>query len=281
MGTVLGIEPYKIIAAAVVLGLAAVFITVLVAGPGTILNGAFGILSQSVTTAGIAVSGLVASSAGIVAQGMGAAANAVAQAGMVMAQGVAAVAGVAGSALDMAGSVISAGATLHSAVFSAGAQILSSAAAAALQIIAQQGPAMVAVWASVEQLRIYVLQTVAQSGMMMISNYYQAAFSAVSQIFTTLFTSLAAAAGQLLSIPMIGLYGYVSVGTTMIGIIPGVTASVLGVFVKLFSKITDLFTGDFLSAIQDIPVTLGQKVLEGFTDLVESLPDTLAGIFLP
>jgi len=281
MGTVLGIEPYKIIAAAVVLGLAAVFITVLVAGPGTIISGAFGILSQTVTTAGIAVSGLVASSAGIVAQGMGAAANAVAQAGVVMAQGVAAGLGVASAPLEMAGAVISVGETLQSAVFSAGSQILSSAASAALQTIAQHGPAIAAVWSSIAELRIYYYQLVAQNGIIALSNYYQLVFSAVSQAFTTLFTSLAAAAGQLFSIPMIMVFGYTSVAATMAGVVPGVVASVLGVFASLFNKITKLFTGAFLTSIESIPTVLGSKILQGFTNLVTSLPETLTEVFIP
>ena len=281
MGTVLGIEPYKIIAAAVVLGLAAVFVTVLVAGPGAILSGAFGILSQTVSTAGIAVSGLVASSAGIVAQGMGAAANAVAQAGMVMAQGVAAGIGVASAPLQMAGAVIGAGMTLTSTVASSGAQALAAGTASVLQTIAQQAPAIAAIWSSIAELRIYYYQLIAQNGIIALSNYLQMVFGAISQVFTTLFTSLAAAAGQLFSIPLIALYGYVSVGTTLIGVVPGVTASVLGVFVNLFNKITEMFTGPFLTSIQDIPTTIGTEIANGFADLISSLPATLSGVFIP
>lgn len=282
MSKILGIEPYKLIAAAAAIGLAAVFLSVLIAGPATIIDGAFNVLSQSVATAGVAVSGLVASSAGIVAQGVGAAANAVAQAGLVIGQTATGALGAAGSILEIAGATVGAITTLNSAVLSSGTQALGAMASGSLQLIQQYGQAIYSTYSAISETRVYVYQVLAQNQIILMSNYYQAVALACSQLFSTLFTSLSAAAGQLFSIPLIAVYGYVSIGSALAGVVPGVVTSVLGVFVNLFNKITNIFTGgDFIAAIEAIPVTIGDKIVEGFGNLLAGLGGQLQTVFFP
>lgn len=281
MGTVLGIEPYKVIAAAVVIGLAAVFITIIVAGPSTILDGAFSLLSQSVATASVAMTSLVASAGGIVTQGLGVAANAVAQTTMIAGQAVSGVIGVAGSVLDVAGAGVQAAAQLQKAALDAGSQIVTAAASTAVNIIQQSGIAIASLWFTVKEVQIFIAQVYYQNLAIAISQFTQVAFNAITQTFTTLFTSLAAAAGQLISIPMIMVYGYVAIGATMVQVVPGLISAVLSVFTSLFKKITDMFTIEFIQKIGDIPIKIGESIIDGFQNIVSNLGDQLKDVFIP
>lgn len=279
MTTILGIEPYRIIQAAVILGFVAIFATVLLAGPSSILDGAFGVLSQSVATAQVAMGSLVASAGGIVAQGMSVATNAIAEFGMIATQIATSTLGIVSSIFDVAASMVMAGAAIVTSVFSLGAQIVSQGAVAAAQLAIQFGSAYFVIKGTIEETRIYVYQVAAQNAIIAISQFIQMTFLSIANLFTTLFTSLAGAVGQLLSIPMIMLFGYVSIASAFVTIVPGVIGSLISVFTTLFSKIVTFFTGTgdgtFLGAVKDIPEKLKTAIEGGFEKVVLGLPKAL------
>jgi hypothetical protein len=283
MGTILGIEPYKVIAAAVVLGLAAVFISLLLAGPSTIIDGSFSMIGQSVATAQVAMSSLIASAGGIVAQGMSVATNAIAEFGVIASQAASAAFNIASSIFDVAASAVAAGTTIVASVIAFAGQVVASTAAAAAQMIIQFGAAYFTIKGTIEEARIYIYQVAAQNAVIALSQAIQAVFLSIAQIFTTMFTSLAGAAGQLLSIPMIMVFGYVSIGSTFITIVPGVVGSFISVFTNLFTKIVTFFTGTgegtFLGAVRSIPEKLGSAIGDGFTKVVNFLPSALLSAF--
>jgi hypothetical protein len=283
MGQILGIEPYKVIAAAVLLGLAAVFISILLAGPGAIVDGAFSMIGQSVATAQVAMSGLLSSAGTIVAQGMSVASNAIAEFAMIASQAASAAFSIAASIFDVAASAVAAGTTIVASVIAFAGQVVASTAAAAAQMIIQFGAAYFTIKGTIEECRIYVYQVAAQNAVIALSQAIQTVFLSIAQLFTTLFTSLAGAAGQLLSIPMIMVFGYVSIGATFVTVVPGVISSLISVFTTLFEKIVNFFigTGDgtFLGAVQSIPVKLGDAIGQGFTKVTNELPKALLSAF--
>ena len=75
------------------------------------------------------------------------------------------------------------------------------------------------------------------------------------------------------------LFGYVSIGSTFITVVPGVIGSFISVFTTLFSKVVTFFTGTgsgtFLGAVQNIPTSLGSAIESGFNKLVTGLPSAL------
>jgi hypothetical protein len=283
MGEILGIKPTTVIAAAVVLGLAAVFISILLAGPSTIVDGAFSMIGQSVATAQVAMSGLLSSAGTIVAQGMSVATNAIAEFAMIASQAASAAFSIAASIFDVAASAVAAGTTIVASVIAFAGQVVASTAAAAAQMIIQFGAAYFTIKGTIEECRIYIYQVAAQNAIMALSQAVQAVFLSIAQIFTTMFTSLAGAAGQLLSIPMIMIFGYVSIGSAFITIVPGVIGSLISVFTTLFGKIVGFFIGTgegtFLGAVQSIPVKLGNAIKDGFERTIGALPNALLSAF--
>jgi len=283
MTKILGISPSMVIAASVILGLGAVFLSFLLAGPGAIADGALTMISQSVATASVAMSGLVASAGTIVAQGMSVVANAIAEFGMIAAQAASAAFSIAASIFDVAATAVAAATTIVTSVIAFAGQIVVSTAAAAVQMIIQFGAAYFTIKGTIEEVRIYIYQVAAQNAVIALSQAIQAVFLSIAQIFTTMFTSIAGAAGQVLSIPMIMIFGYVSIGSAFITIVPGVIGSIISVFTHLFSKIVGFFLGtgegSFLGVMKDIPKKLGDAIGKGFSAVTNGLPNALLSAF--
>jgi hypothetical protein len=224
---------------------------------------------------------LVASAGGIVTQGMGVASNAVARTTLLAGQVVSSALGITGSLIDVAGAGIQAGAQLAQTAIHAGGQIVGAAFSFSINIIEQAGAAIVNIWLAAERIQLMVGQVFCQNLAIAIGEYTIVVFQAITQVFTTLFTSLAAAAGQLFSIPMIMLYGYVAIAATTVQIVPGIISAILSVFTHLFKKITDIFTGDFINKIAEIPLKIGESIITGFEKIVDSLGEDLKKIFIP
>lgn len=283
MTKVLGLEIYTVIAGATLIALLAVFIVPLLAGPSAILDSAFGLLGQTVSTASIVVNGLVAGSGVVATQGMALVSTAIAQAGNIFDNSIVAATAATNTVLDVAATGIQSAVHLTTAVAAAGLQVATQLASAAVTVVSQFAVATTQMFLSVAQFQIYVGATITQMGIIALSNYAQAAFQAITQIWTTLFTSLSALAGQLLSIPMIMVFGYTSIASALVGVVPEISAALVAVFIKLFTLTTEVFTDPtkFLARIADIPTTIGAKILEGFGNLLNGLGDELKEVFLP
>jgi hypothetical protein len=282
----LSISPQLIIATfagAVILGISVIFFIMLAAGPSTIIDGAMNVLNQSITTGALTVNSLLASTAGIVSEGFGVVASTISQTTLVMAQAAQTVILASGQIIAVGGTLVASTVMVHAAVITGTAQVLASAAAGVANIAVQFGAQIATLYLNITQVQAFILASAVQNGMMAVSAYFQAVFRAVAEIWTTLFTSLSAAVGQLLSIPMIAFYGYVSVGSTMITIPAAVISAMISIFTSLFSKFTLVFTDPekFLAEIVKIPIKLGEAVINGFKDLLGGLGDALKSVFFP
>jgi hypothetical protein len=179
--------------------------------------------------------------------------------------------------------MVAAGVSIVTSVVAFAGQVVASTAVTAAQLVLQFGIAYLTIRGTIKECRNYIYQVAAQQAFLALSQAIQVTFLSIAQIFTTMFTSLAGAVGQLLSIPMIMIFGYVSIASAFITIVPGVIGSVINVFITLFGRIVTFFIGTgpgtFLGAVSSIPIKIGTAISEGFTDLMNALPDALVSAF--
>jgi hypothetical protein len=272
-----------VFSAVLVLCLAAIFFIVIAAGPSTIIDGAFNVLNTSVATGELVINSLVASSAGIVSEGFGLAASAVSQTALVMGQAAEIVIIAAGQIAQVGATLVASSVMINAAVITGTAQVLASGALALTNIVTLYGAQVGFLYLTIEQARIYLLSTLVQNAILTQSAYEQTKFKAISEIWTTMFTSITAAYGQLISIPLIALYGFLSINTALSGVVPSILTALVSVFTALFKRFTSVFTDptQFIAQIGSIPTVLGQKVVEGFQAIVSGLLSALQSTFFP
>lgn len=269
---VLGLNPAYVIAGAAAVGLLLVVFVSVLAGPGVILDGAFGLLSQTVTTASTTLGSLIATSGTVIAQGMTIPATIVSQAGMIIGNAIAGSVAAMNTVFSIAAAAVASAGQIVASIVATAGQIVAGGAAMVANIITSGAAAITSIYFAVQSAIIQLGTVVVQNAIMALGAYYGFITTAVAQITGSLFTGLAAILGQLLSIPMIMLFGYVSVGTTIAGLIPQITVAGFSVFTSLFNKFYEFFAeGKFIEEIEKLPT----KITEGFSSLISALPNIL------
>ena len=287
---VLGLNPAYVIAGAAALGLLLVIFVSVLAGPGVILEGAFGLLSQSMATATATLGTLVASSGLVIAQGMTIPATIVSQGGMIIANAIAGAASAMNTVFSIAAAAIASSAQIVASIVASAGQIIAGGAAMVANIVTSGAAAITSIYFAVQSAIIQLGVTLVQGAIMALGAYYGFIATAAAQIFGSLFSGLAAILGQLLSIPMIAFFGYVSVGTTIAGLVPQISIAIFSVFTSLFEKLTNFFTDatdplGFPSMItgggsgSGGPIGIQGSITAGFESLIVEFPNILKDAF--
>jgi phage-related protein len=275
MGEILGVKPIYVLAAAVIVGLGLVIFSALFAGPGVILDGAFGIITQSVSSAGATLDTFVAQAANIVDQGMSVVSNAITQLGQIAAQAIATMASVVDNIFEIAATAIAAIGQMITSIISTAGQIIAGAASLVVNTIFQVGAALVGMFFTVEAATVQFTGTLIGNAIIGLGEFFSVVTLGIANIIASAFNGVAAIFGNLLSIPMILLFGYISVATTVAGLVPQLFGSVVSVFSAIFNRILRFFTVDLINIIKELP----NKIVEGFTVIVNSLGGILKGVF--
>lgn len=277
---ILGLNPAYVIAGSAALGLLLVVFVSILAGPATILDGAFGLLSQTVTTASATLGSLIASSGTVVAQGMMIPTTVITQAGMIIGNAIAGSVAVLNTVFSVATTAIAASAQIVSSAVAMAGQIVAGGAAMVANIITSGAAGIASIYFTIQNATIQLGTVLITGAIMALGTYYSFITVSAAQIVGSLFTSLAAILGQFLSIPMIGLFAFMSVGTSTTGVTSSVSIGGISVFTSLFSKITDFFslTGP-TSFVGLITTKIPTAITSGFTSLTNGLPNILRDVF--
>lgn len=273
---VLGLNPAYVIAGAAALGLLLVVFVSVLAGPGAILDGAFGLISQTVATASATLGTMVASSSSVIAQGMTIPATIITQAGMIISNAIVAAASAMETVFSIAATAVASAAQIVASLVAAAGQIIAGGAAMVANIITSGAAAITSIYFSVQSAIIEFGVVLVTNAIMALGQFYGFLATAAAQIAGSIFTSIAAVLGQLLSIPMIIFFGYVSVGTTIAGLIPQLATAVFGVFTALFNKLLNFFIGTGEgSFIHLITTTIPNAISSAFSYLVNEFPNVI------
>lgn len=273
---ILGLNPAYVIAGAAALGLLLVVFVSVLAGPGVVLDGAFGLLSQTVATASATLGTLVASSGTVIAQGMTIPTTAITQAGMIISSAITAVASSMETVFSIAATAVASAAQIVASLVATAGQIITGGAALVANVITSGAAAVTSIYFSVQSAITEFGVVLVTNAIMALGQFYGFLTTAVAQITGSLFTSIAAVLGQLFSVPMIVFYGYVSLGTITAGLVPQLTAAALGVFTTLFNRLLNFFVGTGEGSFsQLVATTIPTSITDGFTTLVNDLPGVI------
>jgi hypothetical protein len=281
MLTVLGLNPVYVIAGAAAFGLLLVVFVATLAGPATIVDGAIGLLTQSMATASATLGTMVAQAGDIVTQGMTIPTTIVSQAGMIVSNAMVAAASIMDTVFSIAATAVASAAQIVASVVATAAQIVAGGAAMIANIVISGSAAIASIYFAVQSAIINLGVTLVTNAIMALGQFYTFLATAAAQIIGSVFSGLSAILGQVISIPMIMLFGFVSVGTTIAGLIPQLAQGVFSVFSALFNLVVNFFIGgpdvnnSFLNIITK---KLPAAITNGFTYLVTEFPTLLKNV---
>lgn len=283
MGEIAGVKISTVIFGIAAAGLFLLFTLFLLTGPNQLLTATFAVVDQGLATATLSINSLVSAGGTVIEQGMGVVGDLVSQAGFLVDQAVAGAASIVNQGMEVAAIASTTIATTVATLVTTSTTVITSAVVGMTAGLTAAATAIPAIYLNAQSAIIQFYTGLVSIAVTAAEQIVSSLAIAISQIFTTAFTSVAAVFGQLISIPLILINGAISVTNTIASVPVALFVAGMTIFVKLFSFMVSIFTdpAKFLNIIKSIATTIGTKIIEGFTTLVEELPKALKSVFAP
>lgn len=276
MTLILGLSPTYVIGGAAALGLFLVLFIALLTGPSTVMDGAFGLLAQTMASASTTLGTLLVSSGPVIAQGMELTSTIINQGSMIIANGIEGAAAAANTVFSIVASAITSAAQIVASLAATGAQIVASAAAMGAQIVVSGVASITSIYFTIQNAVLEMGVVLVQDAVMALGSFMAFIATTAAQIVASIGTTIAAILGQLIQIGLSIFTCYLNIRLSIISLQIHLQIAAAQVSLKLLTLITKVFTTDLLvKGFEKIGTAIG----DGFTDFFDELPEILKKAF--